>query len=293
MKLTNLHIFLIILLALVLCSTLGGTCLNEGYRQRDGSSTSSLYANPQYRSYGSYYQNLDDSTVSANNRSMGLSDYTNNPYFNKNDYFHNNYANHRARRRNRIYRDSQEGYMNNNNYGNDDLNVGDFSDPSGMFSSSYKKSNNKHSNYNSAYRRERKNNKMFDSVSTGAINGSLLNSYNSYSNNDDNDDNDNNVNNDYNDNNDNSNGVSSSQIPPGQEDLYILKSQIVPPICPACPKCPSVNCNDKCGSSKCPPCPPCARCPEPQFECKKVPNYSSANIMGNLPIPWADKLDLK
>ena len=27
----------------------------------------------------------------------------------------------------------------------------------------------------------------------------------------------------------------------------------------------------------CPPCPPCARCPEPSFECKKVPNYNSAN----------------
>jgi hypothetical protein len=28
--------------------------------------------------------------------------------------------------------------------------------------------------------------------------------------------------------------------------------------------------------SNCPepaPCPPCARCPEPAFECKKVPNY--------------------
>ena len=23
----------------------------------------------------------------------------------------------------------------------------------------------------------------------------------------------------------------------------------------------------------CPPCPPCARCPEPSFECKKVPKY--------------------
>ncbi len=39
--------------------------------------------------------------------------------------------------------------------------------------------------------------------------------------------------------------------------------------------------------STCPepqPCPPCARCPEPSFECKKVPNYSSANT-GHLPVP--------
>jgi len=70
------------------------------------------------------------------------------------------------------------------------------------------------------------------------------------------------------------NNVSSSQIPPGDEDLYILKSQVIPPVCPACPAvttCPSSE------QKKCPPCPPCARCPEPAFECKKVPNYSGQN----------------
>lgn len=68
------------------------------------------------------------------------------------------------------------------------------------------------------------------------------------------------------------NGIPKSQIPPGDEDLYILKSQVVPPVCPACPtvtKCPR--------EKPCPPCAPCARCPEPAFECKKVPNYSSSN----------------
>jgi len=69
-------------------------------------------------------------------------------------------------------------------------------------------------------------------------------------------------------------GIPSSQIPPGQEDMYILKSEIVPPVCPMCPQssaCPSQK------QEKCPPCPACARCPEPAFECKKVPNYSSSN----------------
>ena len=68
-------------------------------------------------------------------------------------------------------------------------------------------------------------------------------------------------------------GIPRSQIPPGSEDSYILKSEIVPPVCPACPAvttCPSTK-------EKCPPCPPCARCPEPAFECKKVPNYSGQN----------------
>ena len=74
---------------------------------------------------------------------------------------------------------------------------------------------------------------------------------------------------------------------PGQENLYILKSEIVPPICPACPQ---VNCGSCANANKCPPCPACARCPEPSFECKKVPNYNSVGLMNQLPIPWADKL---
>jgi len=67
-------------------------------------------------------------------------------------------------------------------------------------------------------------------------------------------------------------GVPRSQIPPGQEDLYILKSEVVPPVCPVCPvaaACPR--------QEPCPACPPCGRCPEPSFECKKVPNYSAIN----------------
>jgi hypothetical protein len=68
----------------------------------------------------------------------------------------------------------------------------------------------------------------------------------------------------------NSNGVSN--VPHGQEDLYILKSQIVPPVCPMCPA--AISCPRQ---EEVQPCPPCARCPEPAFECKKVPNYASSN----------------
>ena len=67
-------------------------------------------------------------------------------------------------------------------------------------------------------------------------------------------------------------GIPYHMIPPGQEDLYILKSEVVPPVCPACPT--STACPRK---EKCPPCPACARCPEPSFECKKVPNYNAIN----------------
>ena len=75
-------------------------------------------------------------------------------------------------------------------------------------------------------------------------------------------------------------GIPASQIPAGQEDMYILKSEIVPPVCPACPT--STACPRQ---EKCPPCPACARCPEPAFECKKVPNYNAAAGNDYLPTP--------
>ena len=110
-------------------------------------------------------------------------------------------------------------------------------------------------------------------------------------------------------------GIPKSMIPPGQEDLYILKSQVVPPVCPACPACgtnlphppvdpnnpnsppppsmasslsnyfSSMPTNSTNSAEKCPPCPSCARCPEPAFECKKVPNYNSVGSSKFLPMP--------
>jgi hypothetical protein len=110
---------------------------------------------------------------------------------------------------------------------------------------------------------------IFDSVAKGNMNGSMYKIKETVVNKND--------------------GVPRSRIPYGQEDMYILKSEIVPPICPACP---SINCNNSSNSDakRCQPCPPCSRCPEPSFECKKVPNYNSKGLMNQLPIPWADKL---
>ena len=71
-------------------------------------------------------------------------------------------------------------------------------------------------------------------------------------------------------------GISKNQIPPGDEDLYILKSQVVPPVCPKCPD-QIVQSSSDSDATKCPPCPACARCPEPAFDCKKVPNYGAFN----------------
>jgi len=99
---------------------------------------------------------------------------------------------------------------------------------------------------------------------------------------------------------------------------YMLKSEIVPPVCPKCPDsrmCPkqkssseetnstggrstgggttggntwSGNMNNNTnGQKSCPACPACARCPEPSFTCKKVPNYAVSTVGTNniLPIP--------
>ena len=68
-------------------------------------------------------------------------------------------------------------------------------------------------------------------------------------------------------------GIPRSMIPPGQQDLYILKSEIVPPVCPAPPAmiCPKQD------NSKCPPCPAPKRCKQPSYDCKLVPNYYAGN----------------
>lgn len=68
-------------------------------------------------------------------------------------------------------------------------------------------------------------------------------------------------------------GISGKSIPRGDEDLYILKSEIVPPVCPRCPTvCASKSTDIP------PPCPACARCPASSgdFTCKKVPDYGKS-----------------
>ena len=79
-------------------------------------------------------------------------------------------------------------------------------------------------------------------------------------------------------------GIPKSQIADGDDDLYILKSQVVPPVCPKCPD-PILKCPGGKDVNDVPPCPPCARCPEPAFDCKKVPNYSGAGKNSYLPQP--------
>jgi len=69
MKLTKLHIFIIILIALILCPTLGA-CSVEGYVQRYGSNPTQNNATQQnqpvgcYNCPGGYDSNLDNQTIS-------------------------------------------------------------------------------------------------------------------------------------------------------------------------------------------------------------------------------------
>ena len=73
-----------------------------------------------------------------------------------------------------------------------------------------------------------------------------------------------------------SDDISPVQITPGFEDLYQLKTETWPPVSTIQVEHVQKE-TDELVDGKCPPCPPCARCPEPSFECKKVPNYNVDN----------------
>jgi len=80
--------------------------------------------------------------------------------------------------------------------------------------------------------------------------------------------------------------IPKGEITKGNEDLYILKSQIVPPVCP---KCPDVK---QCNKEKdCSPCPAPQRCPDKPFECKMVPKYNDPNVSTYLPKPVLDSFN--
>ena len=84
-------------------------------------------------------------------------------------------------------------------------------------------------------------------------------------------------------------GITRDEIPDGQEHLYVLKSEMVPPVCPKCPEPTKTNSNGEggncCKKKECPPCPAPQRCPEPAFTCKKVPNYETSSVDNVLPSP--------
>ena len=82
------------------------------------------------------------------------------------------------------------------------------------------------------------------------------------------------------------NSSNSENVDDDDDDLYILKSQIVPPVCP---KCPDVK---RCDTTKdCPACPAPKRCPPKPFECKMVPKWSDPRESKNGPRPILNSFD--
>ncbi len=264
MKLTKIHIFLILLLALVLCSTLG-MCSNQGME----GFTSRSDDKRTYESYSDYNTQKNDDNIRTINFSDKRSSNFNNPFYNK--------ANWQSDKDKQRYIDRQRERDRDRDRDGDrerdrtDLNAGDEKDRSNMNTRKTKYSEFNNSNFDSNTKLLDRLVGIFDSVSKGKMNAPMFNVSDTTTSTNANE----------------QQGVPKSRIPPGQENLYILKSEIVPPVCPACPQ---VNCGSCATAKKCPPCPPCARCPEPSFECKKVPNYNSVGLMNQLPIPWADKL---
>jgi hypothetical protein len=216
MKINGVHIFIILMLALM-CSSCLGSFMREGYENINNdddnngtadSEDNSKYKNQHFSDYDDMYKNLDRETIEYSNSKLA-----------KNKKI----GPHRPHR-------SKEDYNNDNNHDDNDLN---------SYGNVNKYPNVENDNILMAGKGNNKGNNRNGGGNGGNSGG----------------------------------GIPRSQIPPGSEDSYILKSEIVPPVCPACPAvttCPSTK-------EKCPPCPPCARCPEPAFECKKVPNYSGQN----------------
>jgi len=79
--------------------------------------------------------------------------------------------------------------------------------------------------------------------------------------------------------------ITQANIPPGAQDMYMLKTQALPTNPPGSTNpnpSPTSNCIKP---TPVPPCPPCERCPEPAFDCKRVPNYNSKAINQYIPQP--------
>lgn len=199
MNLDKIHIFILLMLALI-CSSCLGSFMREGYEN----------------------SNLDVETDNVNSDPEDLSKVTNARYSNYDDMYRNLNRETVAYSNSKLSKDKKIGpHRSKENYDDDD---------------------NEDNNINSYGNVNKYPNVEMDNMLMAGRNRSMPRT------------------------------ISRSQIPPGSEDLYMLKSEMVPPVCPACPAvttCPT--------EKKCPPCPPCARCPEPAFECKKVPNYSGQN----------------
>jgi hypothetical protein len=300
-----LFLFIILVLGLILCSVLGGNCVKEGYEN-----AASDYANKVRLASGVTYDNDDDNDNRGKNWHNRRNNWYNNMFDNYNHYY-GSYMPNKFYGRNGstaiVSTDSSGNYIitetsssgstkkyiltskntntnsnansnansntnsntntnsnlnaisqfaNKTFYGHDGGSARFFKGKNNQYAIEVTKSNGDTTFYTptNTYTYDYSGQKTSTSYNSFPFTGASSNEQNTNTNT-----------------NTNVDGITKNMIPKGQEDLYILKSKIVPPVCPACP----ANCQTT-SKTKCPPCPACARCPEPKFECKKVPNYGSS-----------------
>jgi len=83
-----------------------------------------------------------------------------------------------------------------------------------------------------------------------------------------------------------SRGASASKPVQSVDDMFLLNSQKDKNSDAPVGGCSAGNSStNNCRPAPVPPCPPCERCPEPAFDCKRVPKYNSATNNQYLPQP--------
>lgn len=233
MKLKAIHLFIILLGALLLCSSLGVFMRTEGFKNKDD--------NNDNESYFQQFENAVESPFEDSSKKHSDSKHTNNTKHSNTK--HTNKLSHTQEFVNDLQATSNQKKHKKNTDDNSDI-----------------------YDYNSNKYKHKKKSSYIGPAGDTVITDSPHTDYpvKSYT---------------HKKPKSTSLGIPYSQIPTGNEDLYILKSEVIPPVCPMCPSisaCPS--------KEPPPPCPPCARCPEPAFDCKKVPNYNNTDNR-YLPVP--------
>jgi hypothetical protein len=288
MKLKAIHLFIILLGALLLCSSLGVFMRTEGFKNKDDKDDNDNNNEPYLQEFkidieSPFHEKSDETKHSEYKQGEYKNDeYKNDEYKNdeykNHDYKHGDYKQgdyKRSEYKQGEYKDRNKLYHNNNSSTQDFIN--DLNTMSKQ--KKHKKNTDDNSDiydYNSnKYKHHKKSSYIGPAGDTVITDSNYTDSTHtdsnhthypvkSYT---------------HKKPKSTSLGIPYSQIPRGNEDLYILKSEVIPPVCPMCPSisaCPSKEAP--------PPCPPCARCPEPAFDCKKVPNYNNTDN-SYLPVP--------
>jgi hypothetical protein len=250
MKLKAIHLFIILLGALLLCSSLGVFMRTEGFKNKDDSND-----NNNNESYFQQFENAVESPFEDSSKKHSDSKHNDSKHSNSKHYDSKNSNPKHSDKLTHTKNSPTQEFLNDlNTMSNQKKHKKNTDDNSDIY------------DYNSNKYKHKKKSSYIGPAGDTVIIDSPHTDYpvKSYT---------------HKKPKSTSLGIPYSQIPTGNEDLYILKSEVIPPVCPMCPSisaCPS--------KEPPPPCPPCARCPEPAFDCKKVPNYNNTDNR-YLPVP--------